>query len=435
MSRFFTGAIAALILAAAAPAAQADVFRSEAVPSRVIFVPRDKSLSFHLDGPASKIVVAQPDTAQIVATTDHSFYVRGKELGSTNLLVYGPAGRLQEVIDVRVGYDAAALQDDLRTALPGEAISVHTLGQGLLLTGAASTTSAAARALSIAQTYAPDAVTSQVIAASAPQVVLEVRVLEATRTALQDIGFQLNVGNGSFQVQTGTGLIGNSAAGGLISLTGGSGRTAIDATIQALEEKGLVRTLARPNLVAVSGEKASFLAGGEFPFPVPHGLNEITIEFRSYGVKLNFQPVVEDNGLIRLAVSPEVSQLDPRNSLRLANITIPALITRNASTTVEMKSGTSFAIAGLFQRDYANTVRQYPGLGSIPVLGALFRSTRWQRNETELVIIVTPRLATPSDFTTQPQIAGREPSALDLILNGEALDKPLRRTPAPSLAR
>jgi pilus assembly protein CpaC len=429
MSRLTLKTLAcAVALVLATPSlAPAQTMESEFAPNRVITVPRDKSLSFRLDRPATKIVVAQPNVAEIVATTERSFYVRGVEFGSTNLLVYGPNSDLQQVIDIRVGYDAQSLQQDLAAALPGESIQVRTLGEGLLLTGNVSTSRVAAKAKLIADKYAPEAVTSIITAAAAQQVVLEVRVLEASRSAMQDIGFLFEAGNNSFAIGTGTGLISGAPPAGALVLTGGVGNTYIDVAVQALEEKGLVRTLARPNLVAVSGEKASFLAGGEFPFPVPQGQDQVTIEFRPYGVKLNFLPTVQDNGLIRMAVEPEVSQLDNSNSLRIGGVTIPSLTVRRAATTVELKAGESFAVAGLFQRDYTNNLRQVPFAGDIPVLGALFRSARWKRNETELVIIVTPRMATNADIIRTPPdvLAGKAPSTTDLFLMGKSLDKPL----------
>ncbi|MDB5466409.1 MAG: cpaC [Phenylobacterium sp.] len=428
MSRILAGAFAGALSLAVVGPAPAAVFASESATSRVIYVPRDKSLSFRLDTPATKIVVAQPDTAQVVATTNRSFYVRGKEIGSTNLLVYGPGGRLQEVIDIRVGYDARSLEQDLNAAIPGEDIRVRTVGEGLLLVGEVSNTGVINRAKSLADKFAPDAVTSALTARVSQQVVLEVRVLEATRSALQDIGFSGTIQNNSFNFSFGNGLLGTSVPNGQLALHGGAGRTGIDVVLQALEQKGIVRTLARPNLVALSGEKASFLAGGEFPYPVPQGLNQITLEFRQYGVKLNFTPVVEDNGMIRLAVTPEVSQLDQTNSLKINGVTVPGLITRRADTTVELKDGESLAIGGLFQRNYENSLAQIPGLGEIPVLSALFRSSHWKRNETELVIIVTPRLANAGDLASAKAAAlGPEPSAIDLLLNGKALDKPLVR--------
>jgi pilus assembly protein CpaC len=424
-------AVAAFAAAAATPpAAVAQEMRSEAATSRTIFVPVDKSKSFRLDQPAAKIVIAQPDVAEIVATTDRSFYVRGVKVGSTNLLVYGPGSRLMEVIDIRVGYDARALELDLNTAFPGEGIRVATIGEGLMLTGHVSNASVASRAQALADKFAPQAATSAMTVQASQEVVLEVRVLEASRSALQDLGFSGALTSGTSVFTWGSGLFGNTPANGVVGVHGRLGSVTLDATLQALEEKGIVRTLARPNLVALSGEKASFLAGGEFPYPVPQGLNQITLQFRTYGVKLGFQPVVQDNGLIRLQVSPEVSQLDLATSLKVDGVTVPGLITRRADTTVELKDGDSLAIGGLFQRDYVNTVRQFPMLGDIPILGTLFRSARWKRNETELVIIVTPRLVASQDFAKAAKVTalgGPEPLAADLILNGRALDKPMGR--------
>jgi pilus assembly protein CpaC len=431
MRRILAPALCAtLALTAIPPAAAAQVMRSESAMNQVIFVPVDKSMSFRLDRPATKIVVAQPDTAEIVATTNHSFYVRGVAVGSTNLLVYGPAGKLQQVIDVRVGYDARALEQDLSVAFPGEGIRVQTMGEGVLLVGNVSTSSVAKRAKELADKFAPNASTSVMTVRAPSEVVLEVRVLEASRSSLQDIGFSGTIADGKSVFAYGNGLIGGSQPSGILSLRGTIGSVSIDAAVAALEEKGMVRTLARPNLVALSGEKASFLAGGEFPYPVPQGLNQITIQFRSYGVKLSFLPTVQDNGLIRLQVAPEVSQLDPANSVRINGINVPALITRKADTTVELKNGDSLAMGGLFQHNYDNTLRQFPVLGDLPVIGTLFRSARWKRAETELVIIVTPRLVQPQDFAAAQalkSLGGPEPRAGDLLLKGEALDKPTTR--------
>jgi pilus assembly protein CpaC len=420
--------VALLSAGATATSAFADALPSEAAASRVITVPRDKSLSFRLEQPAAKIVVAQPDIAEVVATTDRSFYVRGLALGATNLLVYGPGGRLMEVIDVRVGADAKILEHDLAQALPKEHIQVESFGEGVLLRGEVSNPGVAIKAKAIAESFAPDSVMSM-LRVNGSQVMLEVRVMEANRTAAHDLGLAATISNGSFNFSFGNGLIGNSTPTSVLSLTGGAGHTKIDAQIAALEAKGIIHTLARPNLVAMSGEKASFLAGGEFPFPVPAGLNQVTIEFRPYGVKLNFTPTVQDDGKIRLLVEPEVSQLDNTNTLRLNGVTVPALTVRRTSTTVELKDGASLAIGGMFQHDYENAVKQIPGLGDIPILSALFRSSHWQRNETELLIVVTPHIVTQGDFDSSKNriIAGPEPSTADLLLNGDVHDKPLLR--------
>lgn len=431
---------AALVCAPAIPAsAQSFVTSSligEMAPSRTITVPKDKSAAFRLTASAGEIVVAQPDIAQIVANTDRSVYVRGKALGTTNILIYDANHRLIEVIDVRVGQDIESLQADLGSALPGEPIRVSALAGGVMLSGQVSTSSVASRAKGIAEKYAPGGVSSELTVEAAQQVMLEVRIIEASRSSLKDFGINVDIANNSGIVfGSGTGLIGVNAAQGTLGITTNVGPTTIEATIRALEEKGVIRTLARPNLAAISGEEATFLAGGEFPYPVPNGQGEITIQFKPFGVTLKFTPTVQDSGLIRLKVSPEVSQLDSRASLRLAGVEVPGLLVRRAATTVELKDTETFAIAGLFQQDYANTMRQLPWVGDVPVIGSLFRSSRWKKAETELVILVTPRLTTASQsraLAPDPFTGSSEPSAIDLILMGIALDRPMKPAPADS---
>jgi pilus assembly protein CpaC len=390
--------------------------------TRTITVAKDKSAAFHLDQPVGEIVVAQPDMVQLVATTDHGFYIRGKAVGTTNLLIYDRSHHLTQVVDVQVGRDLTSLQSDLAVALPREHIIAANFAGGVLLSGQASTSAASARASEIAEHYAPKEVTSQITLRAAQQIMVEVRVLEINRTALKDMGFNLTAKNSSgLNISTGTGLISGANPAGAFTIGGKIGTTQVDLTLQALETKGLLRTLARPNLTAMSGEEASFLAGGEFPYPVPNGLGQVTIEFRQYGVKLKVTPTIEASGQIKLKVAPEVSQLDPAHSVQIDGFLLPSLDISNASTTVELKDGQSFAIAGLFQQSYNNSVSQVPGLGNLPVLGTLFRSASFQRQETELAILVTPRLTTPADDVDSlpnPLADAHEPSAIDLILAG-----------------
>ena len=413
----------------AAPAAHAQQMIAEPMAQHTIVVPKDKSAAFHLDAPAGQIVVAAPDTLALVAVTDRSFYVRGKALGATNILIYDTSHRLINVIDVRVGFDTEGLNSDLAAALPGEHVVASNLANGILLSGEASTTTQAARAIAIAENYAPKLVTSNINVRATQQVVLQVRIIEASRSALKDLGFDANVHNISgFTFSSGQGLNGSQAPQGTLGISGNIGTTSIDLSLKALETKGVVRTLAEPNLAAVSGEDASFLAGGEFPYPVPNGLNSVTIQFRPFGVTLNFTPTVEANGLIRLKVAPEVSELDPTRSVTITGYQVPGLITRKVSTTVELRPGESFAIAGLFQRGYQNSIKQVPFAGDIPILGSLFRSQSWRRDETELVVIVTPILASAADSMAanpDPLATGKEPSPIDLILTGLALDRPM----------
>jgi pilus assembly protein CpaC len=403
--------------------ALADGGAPEDSASRTIVVVKDKSAAFRLDYPISEIVVAQPDMLQLVATTDHSFYLRGKALGVTNLLVYDSAHHLAQVIDVRVGLDTESLQADLAIALPGEHITASNFAGGILLSGTASSTGVADRAAAIAEHYAPKGVSSTVNVTNSQQIMVEVRFIEASRNALKDMGFNMSAsnGNGTISLTTGTGLASSQTPQGTLNLGGKFGSVSANMTIEALEQRGIVRTLAKPNLMAMSGEEASFLAGGEFPYPVPNGLTGLTVEFRQYGVKLNVTPTLEDDGQIRLKVAPEVSQLDTTHTVTINGYNMPGLTESNASTTVELRDGQSFAIAGLFQQNYTNALNQLPGLGNVPVLGALFRSADFQRQQTELVIIVTPRLMSPTNHIEtlpNPLMDSAEPSAIDLILSG-----------------
>ncbi len=417
---------------ACSPSAAQDLAPVTAV-TQTLVVAKDKSVAFRLGYPVGEIVVAQPDVLQLVATTDQSFYVRGKTLGVTNLLIYDKARRLMQVVDVRVGYDTDSLQADLRSALPKEHIVAANFAGGIRLSGQASTMNAAARASDIAERYAPKAVSSDLVIQAAEQVMVEVRIIEASRTTLKELGFNINASDTSgFSIGSGTGgLASNIPPQTTLGLSRQIGSVTLDANIQALEQKGVIRTLAKPNLIAMSGEEASFLAGGEFPYPVPTGPQQVSIEFKPFGVKLKVTPEVQDNGQIQLKIAPEVSALDQRQRLRIDGFDLPALTVRKASTVVQLKDGQSFAIAGLFQRDYINSISQMPGASDIPVLGALFRSSSWKRQETELIIIVTPRLTAPSDHIEQlrnPLKEDSEPDALDLILMGRAFDQPLGKT-------
>jgi pilus assembly protein CpaC len=418
-----------LALAALAPtASHAQLASTQAAVSQVLSVAKDKSVAFRLEYPVGEIVVAQPDVLQLVATTDQSFYVRGKSLGSTNLLVYDKLHRLVQVIDVRVGYDTDALQADLTLALPADHITAVNFAGGILLRGEAGSLSDAMRAQAIAERYAPKAVASQVMVKALGQVMVEVRIVEVDRTALKDIGVDLNAHNVShFSLVTGNGnLLSNQDPQGTLNINGMIHGVSVSATLQALETKGLVKTLAKPDLIAKSGEEASFLAGGEFPYPVPNGPQEVTIQFKPFGVKLNVTPTVHDNGEIQLKVAPEVSALDPHNQLQIGGFTMPSLTTRRAETTVVLQDGQSFAIAGLFQQDYSNAVKHIPWAGDVPILGALFRSASWKRDESELVIIVTPHIIAPANRLEEvatPFDTKVEPNLAESLLLGKSLDK------------
>lgn len=431
-------AISLTVITTAFSSASAEQVTSVTSESRSLTVAKDKSVAFRLDATVGELVVAAPDIAEIVAKTDHSFYIRGKKAGATNVLVYGPNQQLIEVIDVRVGPDAASLRQDLAIAAPGDNIQVANYGDGVMLSGQVATQAAANRVKAIAARYAGEAVASTLTVRDSQQVVLEVRVVEASRTAMRDLGVDLSAIGVNGSLVTGVGLLGvTPPAAVLQGRVGSFNGVGIDATLSALEDRGVLKTLAKPNLVAMSGEEASFLAGGEFPFPVPQGRDQITIEFKPFGVKLKFTPTVQENGEIRLKVEPEVSALDRQQSVRINGIDVPSLTVRRAATTVSMDPGKSLAIAGLFQQDDVKAIRQTPGLGSVPILGALFRSERFNSYETELVIIVTPRLADTSapihdPWSNADAPAGRAPAARPTTASAPAAPQaPAAATPTP----
>ena len=389
----------------------------------------DDMIVMRTDVAFAEVRVANPDIADIVVMSDRSFQVLGKGGGKTNVMLYDRDKQLVDVVDVRVGFDLAELKRALYETLPGEDVQVRPMAGGVYLSGEVSSTLALDRAQSIAQAFAPDRVTNGLAVRDSHQVMLDVRFVEASRDAIRALGIGLltsrglqdgSIDAGDFALGTNTGSVTGAAIGGLLG--GGVGAAALDIEIEALEAKGVIRTLAEPNLVSMSGETASFLAGGEFPIPVPADDGRIGIEYRRFGVGLAFTPTVLPDGVINLKVAPEVSQLDPINTVRIAGAEVPGLRVRRANTTVELRNDQSFAIAGLLQADSSNSRNQVPWLGSVPILGALFSSTRYQQAETELVIIVTPRLAKPVADRSQLRtpLDGRSlPSDADAFLLGQ----------------
>jgi pilus assembly protein CpaC len=368
------------------------------------------------DSAFSDIMVADASIADVVVLTDRSFHLMGKSSGKTNIMLYDKQKRLIDIVDVSVGYDVAALKKSLHETFPSERIEVRPMAGGVYLSGKVSTGPISERAFAIAERYAPNDVTNGMVVKDSHQVMLEVRFVEASREAIKDLGIGLLVQNQDGNLQTGSTTNGLGRA----IFNAVSGTTTLDMAIDALEEQGVIRTLAEPNLVAMSGETASFLAGGEFPVPVQADLGKVTVEFRQFGVGLAFTPTVLDDGIINLKVAPEVSQIDPTRSVRVGGIDVPAISVRRASTTVELRNDQSFAIAGLLQNTSSDTKTQVPWLGDIPILGSLFRSTRYRKSETELVILITPHLVAPvsdiSDLKTPLDDASRPSEAEQFLL-------------------
>ena len=341
------------------------------------------------------LVVGDPDIADAMPLTDRSFYVHGKKLGTTTISIFDARKTLVGAMEIEVGYNTTRLRQEIRRRLPGSNIDVSSVNGRIMLSGRVSDAVALDRALMIAKQFGAEVVNTLSVD-SPQQVMLEVRFIEVSRNAGRALGVQWNVVSNGVNFSTGPAMAATNATpfGSLLGhiLSGG---TTADALVQALEDKGLARRLAEPNLVAMSGQTASFLAGGEFPFPIAQNLGQVSVEFKKFGVALNFTPLVLANGMINLKIEPEVSQIDTTTAIQTAVGPVPSLVVRRASTNVELRDGQSFAVAGLMQRMSSDSARQLPWLGNVPVLGALFRSAAFEKNETELAIIVTPHLVQP----------------------------------------
>jgi len=443
----------------AAHPALAQVSVATGVGAGELDVPVNKSQVLRSDAPYTKALIGNPDIADIVPINDTSVYVLGKKTGTTSLTLYGAHDHLIAVVDVVVGPDISGLKKQLASMIPGDQISASISNDSVVLDGMVRNAVDADQAVQIAETYAPGKVVNLLSLGSAQQVMLDVRFAEVKRSALSQIGLSWGI-NGS---QT-NGVIGNGASQTpgrttTTTVTNPDGTTSVitepgdpikrlgsiidsfaivsrtfrafgadfNVTLDALETKGAVTTLAEPTLVALSGETANFLAGGEFPVPVSQGnggngtgSTAITVEWKPFGVSLAFTPTVLADGVINLVVEPEVSAIDPSASITINNLVIPGLQTRRAKTVVEIRDGESFAMAGLLRKDFQDTIRQVPLLGSLPIIGALFRSTGFQHQDSELVMIVTPHLVRPVPEAALKAPTDRvgPPNEADLLLNG-----------------
>ena len=428
-------------LAAAPAAAQVSLVTDNGVSAGQLDVPMNKSQVVRSDRPFAKALVGNPDIADVLPLTTSSIYVLGKKMGTTSLTLYDRRSQLIAVIDIAVGPDVTGLKRQLSELMPGDRVGARIANDSLVLDGTVSSSIAADRAMQLAETYAPGKVVNMMSVGAAQQVMLEVRFSEIKRSALKQIGAGFFVGNGSGSFGgaigggasltpdsvTGAGKLGLGAildSFGILTKRFGAFGLNFNGALDALERKGAITTLAEPTLVALSGETASFLAGGEFPIPVAQsgtgGGNNISVEFKPFGVSLAFTPTVLADGVISMIVAPEVSSIDRSASISVGNLSIPGLQTRRAKTTIELRDGESFALAGLLRKDFQDTVRQFPGLGSIPIIGALFRSTNFQREESELVIVVTPHLVRPvrAGMLKLPTDRVTAPSEADLFLLG-----------------
>ncbi|MBI3827454.1 MAG: pilus assembly protein N-terminal domain-containing protein [Candidatus Rokubacteria bacterium] len=411
-------AIALALLAAAAgpavaqPAAAGGVIRLD--------VTIGKSQVVDLKEPFTRVSVTSPAIADVFVVTPNQILINGKAVGVTSLVVFYPERTV--FFDLTVTTDVGLLQERLRQVAPRDEIHVYPAGEAIILTGAVSSSAVAAAAAEVAATVAPKGRVVNLITLTdvkPQQVLLQVHVAEVARSALRELGLSIRALGGNTLI--GAAMAGNpfTAALGALGPTilgpasqsqqftpdfnfDGAHIFLSDANrnysglVHALAERNLLRTLAKPNLVTQSGKEAKFLSGGEFPFPVAQQNNTLSVEFKEFGVGLIFTPVVVDGDTINLRILPQVSSLDFSQGLISAGFKIPVIRKNQAFTTVSLRDGESFAIAGLINNEVRQAVDKVPLLGDIPILGALFRSTRFQNNETELVFLVTVKLVKPA---------------------------------------
>ncbi|MBF9049142.1 general secretion pathway protein [Roseobacter sp. HKCCD9010] len=427
---------------AAAPLTQAQTLRVlEGATSTSLRVPMNRAVVVESDAIFAELSVANPAIADIATLSERTIYVLGRAPGRTTMTLLGVDGSLIANVEVQVIPDVAELRERLQDILPGEEVEVRTANDGIVLSGIVSSGQTVERAMELGERYAPGRVSNLMSVGGSQQVLLQVRFAEMSRSVRQNLSTSFGALRGDAQFGSGSAATNFPAAvinptldgrNGVFGVTFGSGSTEFGILLEALETNGLARTLAEPNLTALSGQTASFLAGGEYPIPVSTE-EGVAIDFKPFGVNLSFTPTVVHDEVINLSLASEVSSIGEIQP----GTNIPEINTRRASTTVEMRDGESFAIAGLLQDDFRDSIGQVPWLGDIPILGALFRSTNYQRDQTELVIIVTAHLVSPTrgEALALPTDRVAIPTERELFLGGRVSGAPRAGTATADVAQ
>lgn len=375
---------------------------------QVMTVSMGESTLLTYGGALQRFSVGDPQIADAVAVSPSELLITGKKLGTTSVLVWDPLGQVR-IYSVEVTADAPALERYLKGLFPDAQISVVASGNTIALSGRVPTASVNQQAVEIAKGTGA-IVVNRLQAPPAQQVLLQVRFAEVTRSAAKEMSTHLATLNPHQLAKDGD-WFGESLSDGLIRLSLTNDNASFDALIKVLQSRGDFKSLAEPNLLTLPGQEASFLAGGEFPFPVLQGGNlsaGVTIVFKEFGIRLRFTPTISEGGSIRMHVAPEVSSLDFANGLTIAGFQIPTILSRRAETDVELRDGQHLAIAGLMDNSMIKDVTKVPILGSIPVLGMFFRSSAARQNRSELLVVVTPRLVDAS--ATPPTLPTGEPN-------------------------
>lgn len=420
--RFIASFAAAMLIGATAIPAMAQqpeapqsfqdtAFRSSIDSGFVVEV--NKGIPIRLKNPAVSVVVADPSIADVQVVSPRMIYVNGRNIGETSIMAVDDTDKIILQGTVTVTHNLSKLRKAVSQMMPGAEIDAASTDNAIILKGNVDSPVLAEKVQRLATSFLrgnQQSVINMLDTSQSDQVMLKVKIVEVARQELKRFGINwesLFNGPGSFVFGLGQGRDFVNDAGTLLrnTTTGDNSifirHNSANAAIDALESDGLVNILAEPSLTTRSGQTASFLAGGEIPIPVPGDDGTVTIEYRQFGVSLQFTPIVQSKDKITLSVLPEVSALSDENSITGGDFgEIPALTTRRANTTVDLGSGQTFAIAGLLRSDNANDIDKFPILGDVPILGALFRSTEFQNNQTELVILVTPYIVRPVDDPT-----------------------------------
>ena len=384
---------------------QVHIAAGERANGRILNVGIGRSVVINLAEDAADVLISNPEIADAVLRTPRRIFVLGNTAGQARLVLFSRSGRELASFDLRVEKDTSDLARIIRKLIPGTNISAESVNGSVILSGTARSTIEAQQAADIAAKFegadGASSIVNLISVEGKDQVHLKVTVAEVERSIVKQLGVQFSgsVGTGNFtpnfSSQPGFNVnpsVVNQAVGGI---TFASGAASINAQIQALQTEGVIRTLAEPTLTAISGENASFLAGGEFPIPISQDDGEVSVEFKRFGVGLDFTPVVLSGGRISLRVLTEVSELSNEGAVTSGGITISALKVRRAESTVELPSGGTLVMAGLLQESYRQSIEGIPGLMQIPVLGALFKSRDFLRDQTELAVFVTPYVVRP----------------------------------------
>lgn len=435
MLNMFKAALVGFAIFSAAPqGALAEKLRvMSGSPSGVLNVPMNRAVVVESDEPFAEISVANAEIADISTLSDRSIYVLGRTPGLTTMTLLAPDGSLITNVQVQVTPDISEFKERLRQIMPNEQIEVRTANDGIVLSGVISSVTMMERAVQLAERYAPGRVSNLLNIGGTQQVMLKVRFAEMTRSVAKNLSASVagetntsrpTLGRtGTFMDSTDplkVPIPTRSGTLGQIKFGAGFNGTELAVMLEAMEEKGLVRTLAEPNLTALSGQQAKFLAGGEYPIPVSDQ-DGIYINYKPFGVELEFIPRVVNGDQVNLEMRAAVSGIDSTVNYSINGFTLNSFKRRETSTTVELRDGQSFAIAGLLQDDFEDLIGQVPWLGDIPVLGALFRSTNYSRRQSELVIIVTPHLVTPTNglALSLPTDRVKIPTESELFLFGK----------------